>query len=78
MVRASHLLIKHQGSRNPVSRRTNQSTSGVTKEAAIAELKTYEAKLKCVTLFFLDAAHPKRYLICIAMRIEHIGRSTDF
>jgi len=34
MVRASHLLIKHAESRNPVSRRTNESTSGMSKEAA--------------------------------------------
>lgn len=39
-MRASHLLCKHQGSRNPVSRRTNQSTAAVTKEAACAELTT--------------------------------------
>ena len=41
---ALHLLIKFQGSRNPVSRRTNQSTENVTAEMAIAELKEYEAK----------------------------------
>jgi parvulin-like peptidyl-prolyl isomerase len=45
-VRALHLLIKYSGSRNPESRRTNQSTKGVTEEAAVTELKTYEAKLK--------------------------------
>lgn len=43
---ALHLLIKFQGSRNPVSRRTNQSTENVTAEMAIAELKEYEAKIK--------------------------------
>jgi parvulin-like peptidyl-prolyl isomerase len=45
-VQARHLLIKYSGSRNPVSRRTNESTASVTKEAAIEELKTYEEKLK--------------------------------
>jgi hypothetical protein len=33
-MRASHLLIKHKGSRNPVSRRTGDSTEGVTREDA--------------------------------------------
>jgi len=37
-MRASHLLIKHQGSRNPISRRTNQSTAEVTRDSAVAEL----------------------------------------
>eukprot|EP00755_Sulcionema_specki_P003501 Sspe_Gene.3667::Locus_1221_Transcript_1_1_Confidence_1.000_Length_428::g.3667::m.3667/K09578/PIN1; peptidyl-prolyl cis-trans isomerase NIMA-interacting 1 len=45
-VRVQHLLIKHQGSRNPVSRRTNASTSHIKKEDAIAELKTYLEKAK--------------------------------
>merc|ERR1712232_1127558 len=40
-----HLLIKHQGSRNPVSRRTNQSTSGVTMEQAHAEIQTFIDKI---------------------------------
>ena len=39
-VRCSHMLIKHAGSRNPVSRRTNQSTKHITVEAAEAEMKT--------------------------------------
>eukprot|EP01061_Rhynchopus_euleeides_P045813 TRINITY_DN8414_c0_g1_i1.p2 TRINITY_DN8414_c0_g1~~TRINITY_DN8414_c0_g1_i1.p2 ORF type:complete len:115 (+),score=47.02 TRINITY_DN8414_c0_g1_i1:71-415(+) len=43
-VRCEHLLIKHAGSRNPTSRRTGASTSGVTKEAARAELQTYLEK----------------------------------
>lgn len=42
---ARHLLIKFSGSRNPVSRRTNQSTADVTSEAAIAELKQYQEKI---------------------------------
>lgn len=37
-VRCTHILIKHQGSRNPISRRTGQSTASVTKAQAIAEL----------------------------------------
>merc|ERR1712086_448457 len=44
-VAARHLLIKHQGSRNPVSRRTGASTSDVTSEAALAELQTYIDKI---------------------------------
>jgi hypothetical protein len=42
---ARHLLIKFQGSRNPVSRRTGQSTEGVTAEAAIEELTKYKEKI---------------------------------
>ena len=41
----SHLLIKSKVSRNPVSRRTNKSTEGVTAEDAIAELTEYAAKI---------------------------------
>ncbi|CAB9525070.1 trans isomerase NIMA-interacting 1 [Seminavis robusta] len=44
-VRAAHLLIKHTGSRNPVSRRTKQQIT-MTPEEAEAELKQYEAKIK--------------------------------
>lgn len=40
-IRAAHLLIKHNGSRNPVSRRTNQT---ITTSSALAyqELQHYE------------------------------------
>eukprot|EP00992_Anisonema_acinus_P007800 TRINITY_DN378_c0_g1_i1.p2 TRINITY_DN378_c0_g1~~TRINITY_DN378_c0_g1_i1.p2 ORF type:complete len:132 (+),score=45.19 TRINITY_DN378_c0_g1_i1:56-397(+) len=55
-VRASHLLIKHAGSRNPVSRRTNASTSGTTKEAAVAELTSIRDQLRAGTVQFADAA----------------------
>lgn len=44
-VRAAHLLIKHSGSRNPVSRRTGQSTEAVSPEDAMEELKRYEEKI---------------------------------
>ena len=44
-VRASHMLIKHAESRNPVSRRTNQSTSGISKEAAFEEMAKWVAEL---------------------------------
>eukprot|EP00931_Biecheleriopsis_adriatica_P105199 TRINITY_DN79769_c0_g1_i1.p1 TRINITY_DN79769_c0_g1~~TRINITY_DN79769_c0_g1_i1.p1 ORF type:complete len:118 (-),score=30.18 TRINITY_DN79769_c0_g1_i1:50-403(-) len=40
-----HLLIKYSGSRNPVSRRTGQSTAAVTAEAAQAELQGYADKI---------------------------------
>eukprot|EP00928_Gymnodinium_smaydae_P089192 TRINITY_DN73191_c0_g1_i1.p1 TRINITY_DN73191_c0_g1~~TRINITY_DN73191_c0_g1_i1.p1 ORF type:complete len:118 (-),score=33.75 TRINITY_DN73191_c0_g1_i1:153-506(-) len=43
---ARHLLIKFQGSRNPVSRRTGQSTASVTADQAQAELQTYIDKIK--------------------------------
>ena len=44
-VRASHLLIKHTGSRNPVSRRTNAAVS-LSKAEARAELEAAEARLR--------------------------------
>ena len=44
-MRASHVLIKHAESRNPVSRRTNQSTAGVSVEAAREELKRWREEL---------------------------------
>merc|ERR1712224_786173 len=43
---ARHLLIKFSGSRNPVSRRTGQSTANVTAEQAQAELTEYINKIK--------------------------------
>merc|ERR1712194_450551 len=42
---ARHLLCKHQGSRNPVSRRTGKSTAGTTKEQAHAEIQTFIEKI---------------------------------
>lgn len=55
-VRCTHLLIKHEGSRNPVSRRTNQSTKNVKKADAIAELKQWEARIKKGEITFEEAA----------------------
>ena len=43
-VRCSHLLCKHTGSRNPVSRRTGQQIT-MSKEEAIAELTQIMADL---------------------------------
>ena len=43
---ARHLLIKFSGSRNPVSRRTGQSTEAVTAEQAEAEIKEFETAIK--------------------------------
>ena len=45
MLGAHHLLIKFSGSRNPVSRRTNQSTSNISLEDAKAELAQYRQKI---------------------------------
>ena len=44
-VRASHVLIKHAGSRNPISRRTNESTAGLTQEDAEAEMAKWVESL---------------------------------
>jgi PPIC-type PPIASE domain len=41
MVRAAHLLIKHTGSRNPVSRRTGEQVT-MSPELAYQELQQYE------------------------------------
>ena len=45
-VQVLHLLCKHVNSRNPVSRRTGQSTAGQTVADAHAELEKYQAKFK--------------------------------
>mmetsp|Transcript_40014 Transcript_40014/g.105766 ORF Transcript_40014/g.105766 Transcript_40014/m.105766 type:complete len:121 (+) Transcript_40014:26-388(+) len=44
-IRASHVLIKHEKSRNPVSRRTNQSTCRVSVVAAEEELRRWRETL---------------------------------
>jgi len=44
-MRCRHLLIKYSGSRNPVSRRTGASTSGVSGDAAQKELQEYVDKI---------------------------------
>lgn len=44
-VRAAHLLIKHTGSRNPVSRRTGDNVT-LTPEAAHAELANLERVIR--------------------------------
>merc|ERR1740124_1130403 len=42
---ALHLLIKHSGSRNPVSRRTGESTANYSPEQAMEEIMTYVDKI---------------------------------
>lgn len=54
-VRAAHLLIKHTGSRNPVSRRTNAPVT-LSPEEALRELQWYESKIRQEGV---DAAFPK-------------------
>jgi peptidylprolyl isomerase len=58
-VRCLHLLIKHQGSRNPVSRRTNTSTAGVSKEAAAKELAQWADRIAKGEITFEDAARQR-------------------
>ena len=43
-VHAAHLLIKHTGSRNPISRRTGREVT-LSPDDAMKELKLYEAKI---------------------------------
>eukprot|EP00307_Rebecca_sp_RCC1486_P002259 CAMPEP_0119413902 /NCGR_PEP_ID=MMETSP1335-20130426/6195_1 /TAXON_ID=259385 /ORGANISM="Chrysoculter rhomboideus, Strain RCC1486" /LENGTH=113 /DNA_ID=CAMNT_0007438733 /DNA_START=32 /DNA_END=373 /DNA_ORIENTATION=+ len=58
-VRASHLLIKHEGSRNPTSRRTNQSTANVSRQAAVEELTQWQEKIKSGQISFAEAAQQR-------------------
>ena len=44
-VRCAHLLIKHTGSRNPVSRRTGSQVT-LSPEDALSELTVYETNIK--------------------------------
>lgn len=55
-VRASHLLIKHQGSRNPVSRRTGQSTAATTRDEAVKELLQWHDRITRGEISFEEAA----------------------
>ena len=58
-VRAAHLLIKHTGSRNPVSRRTGQPVT-LSPADAQQELQSYEAKLQSADAnAFGQAAHQR-------------------
>ena len=43
-IRAAHLLIKHTGSRNPVSRRTGQKVT-LSPEAAQAEIQSFMQRI---------------------------------
>ena len=54
-VRAAHLLIKHTGSRNPVSRRTGKQVTLSPKDAMI-ELKGYEQRIRSEGL---ESSFPK-------------------
>jgi peptidylprolyl isomerase len=55
-LRAAHLLIKHQESRNPISRRTGQSTSNITREMAVTELREWLRRIKSGEITFEEAA----------------------
>lgn len=55
-VKASHILYKHSGSRNPVSRRTNERVSR-TPEDAIAGLEAIQQTLDQDPSKFADIAH---------------------
>jgi peptidylprolyl isomerase len=58
-LRASHILIKHQGSRNPVSRRTGQSTANVTRDQAVAELTQLLQRIRAGELSFEQVAEQR-------------------
>ena len=60
MVRAAHLLIKHTGSRNPVSRRTGETVTLLPNDALI-ELQLYETKIiaEGIDISFPKYAHER-------------------
>ena len=57
-VRASHILCKHTGSRNPVSRRTNQPVH-ISKEDAKKEIEAIIKRVKGDPGLFADIAHER-------------------
>merc|ERR1739848_474959 len=59
-VRASHLLIKNVNSRNPVSRRTNESTKEKSEEDARTELEGLMKELTAQNF----AEYAKKYSDC--------------
>eukprot|EP00635_Sarcinochrysidales_sp_CCMP3193_P001965 CAMPEP_0118888912 /NCGR_PEP_ID=MMETSP1166-20130328/83_1 /TAXON_ID=1104430 /ORGANISM="Chrysoreinhardia sp, Strain CCMP3193" /LENGTH=119 /DNA_ID=CAMNT_0006827489 /DNA_START=39 /DNA_END=398 /DNA_ORIENTATION=- len=64
-VRASHLLIKHTGSRNPVSRRTNAKI-GMSKEDAMTELAALRAQI-------VASADPQKAFMDLAAKRSDCG-----
>jgi parvulin-like peptidyl-prolyl isomerase len=57
-VRASHILCKHVGSRNPVSRRTNQPVK-IDKETAVSEIKDIISQVSNDPAKFAHVAHQR-------------------
>ena len=57
-MRASHILCKHTGSRNPISRRTNQSVA-IDKQAALSEIKEIISKVSNDPIKFAEVAHQR-------------------
>ncbi|KAK7196602.1 peptidyl-prolyl cis-trans isomerase/rotamase [Novymonas esmeraldas] len=55
---AEHLLIKHGGSRNPVSRRTGKATS-LSYDDAVAELQKWRQSIEAGTISFEEAARQR-------------------
>ncbi|EAN92940.1 peptidyl-prolyl cis-trans isomerase/rotamase [Trypanosoma cruzi] len=58
-IRAAHLLIKFDGSRNCVSHRTGKSTADLTYDAALAELKQWAKRIADGEITFEDAARQR-------------------
>ncbi|CAC9449631.1 putative PPIase [Leishmania infantum JPCM5] len=55
---AAHLLIKHSGSRNPVSRRTGQPTT-ISYEEAVTELQKWRQSIEEGRVTFEEAARQR-------------------
>ncbi|KAJ8602262.1 hypothetical protein CTAYLR_003647 [Chrysophaeum taylorii] len=64
-VRAAHLLVKHAGSRNPVSRRTNNQIKR-SREEALAALAKFRAEI-------VGADDPIKTFFAIASRHSDCG-----
>lgn len=64
-VRAAHLLVKHAGSRNPISRRTNERITR-SKEEAIAILTSYRKQI-------MAAANPQEEFMTLASKYSDCG-----
>lgn len=58
-LRAEHLLVKFSGSRNPVSRRTGQSTADMSYDDALAEIQKWAAAIAAGEITFEEAARQR-------------------
>eukprot|EP00986_Skeletonema_menzelii_P010333 scaffold5032_cov144-Skeletonema_menzelii.AAC.5 len=76
-VRCAHLLIKHTGSRNPVSRRTGEQVT-LSPQDALAELQSYEGRIKAEGVHSAFPQYASERSDCSSYRnkgdLGHFGR----